>query len=98
VTRDQHLEVLRRYQDQLKGWETERSSLDAHTPPGMSRGVRHANWMVNEMLRRMETGEDKPGQADRWLGFIQGVLWDKGFFSINELIEHNTTELPHDEP
>ena len=28
----------------------------------------------------------------RWLGFIQGTLWAKGYFTIEQLKEHNRKE------
>lgn len=30
-------------------------------------------------------------KAQRWLGFIQGVLWSSGFYSIDELRNHSTS-------
>lgn len=90
VTRDRQISVLRTYQEKLKNWSIERADLHRDKPPGMTWAVRHANWMVHEMLRRMETGEDKPGQADRWIGFIQGIFWCEGLFSIDDMKHHNT--------
>ena len=39
--------------------------------------------------------EDRREKAFRWLGFIQGVLWAEGIYSIDELRDHNR---PADEP
>ena len=41
--------------------------------------LRHLRWMLAEIPK---LPEDK---ANRWLGFVQGVLYDLDFFTINEL-------------
>lgn len=32
-------------------------------------------------------------KAFRWLGFMQGVLWAEGIYSINELKNHNRPDV-----
>lgn len=90
MTRDQQLSVLRAYQDKFANWSVEKADTSFDNNPGMGRAVKHANWMIHEMLQRMKAGEDKPGQVDRWLGFIQGILWCNGLFSIDAMRRHNT--------
>ena len=41
--------------------------------------------MLSEMLNMTDAGK-----LNRWLGFVQGVLFDLDFYSINELREHVT--------
>lgn len=43
------------------------------------------------MLDRMETfiTEGRMDKVYRWLGFIQGVLWMKGFYTLTDLMNHN---------
>jgi len=55
----------------------------------------HCRWMCQEMLRLLNE-EDDVGQYQailekgmRWLGFIQGVLWIEGYYTIDEMREHN---------
>jgi hypothetical protein len=36
--------------------------------------------------------EDSIGKANRWLGFVQGVMWMTGFYSVDEMREHNRSE------
>lgn len=55
----------------------------------MGRMVKHALWMVNDVLTRMEAGDMDEGKANRWLGFIQGALWAAGLFTIDDMREHN---------
>src|SRR4051812_13495948 len=51
--------------------------------------LEHARWMcrrIVEMVR--ERDYDK---ASRWLGFVQGVLWVQGVYSITTMRVHNRT-------
>lgn len=47
----------------------------------------HVAWMVEEAKKLANQG--KIEKANRWLGFIQGFLWAKKFFTIEELKDHN---------
>lgn len=40
------------------------------------------------MCKKIQGISDKE-KAMRWLGFIQGVLWILGVFSISQMREHN---------
>ncbi|HVI42704.1 MAG TPA: hypothetical protein VM577_18890 [Anaerovoracaceae bacterium] len=48
---------------------------------------RHAHllWMIEEILNGNVDGE----KAHRWIGFIQGVLWDDCYFTIEQMKDHN---------
>lgn len=76
----------------LERWSPERCPAAYSGVPGMGRQIKHANWMIHEMLRRMDAGEDRPGQADRWIGFIQAVLWGNGLHTIEEMKGHNLAD------
>lgn len=98
MTREQQIATLHLYRERFHRWSLAQADLTRDTPPGMGRAVKHANWMIHEMLRRMEAGEDKPGQVDRWLGFIQGIFWCHGLFSIESLKTHTALKVErHDE-
>jgi hypothetical protein len=62
--------------------------------PNELQQIQHARWMVEELLGREEMPEDK---LNRWLGFIQGVLWCTGKYSINDMRHHNMGIKPDDE-
>jgi len=90
VTREEQIAVLRLYDEKFENWGLEQCPDGRAEPVGMGRGVKHARWMMQEMIRRIEEeDESSPGQADRWIGFIQGVLWTHGLFSIAEMAAHN---------
>lgn len=95
MTREQQLAVLRAYDEKFKNWDPERTDRHRNLPVGMGRGVRHARWMMQEMIRRLEVDEEaSPGQADRWIGFIQAILWTHGIFSIDDMAKANTDPMP----
>jgi len=47
---------------------------------------------LHAMLHQMECflREGRLDKVFRWLGFIQGVLWIMGVYTVEELKEHNT--------
>lgn len=55
----------------------------------------HARWMCQEMKLMIDRGE-ADDKLNRWLGFVQGVLYAHGIFSINEMREHNRQPLTVD--
>ena len=55
-----------------------------------SRSLGHVYTMLEKMIVFAEEGKD--GKAYRWLGFVQGVLWSDGIYSIDDMREHNTSE------
>jgi hypothetical protein len=91
VTYEQQLAVLRAYDEKFENWEPERADRFRNLPVGMGMGVKHARWMVQEMIRRLEADEEaSPGQADRWIGFVQAIFWTHGIFSIDDMAKANT--------
>jgi hypothetical protein len=47
---------------------------------------RHILWMIEQVLTWQEERTEK---AMRWLGFIQGVLFQKKYYTIKELKHHS---------
>jgi hypothetical protein len=52
----------------------------------------HLGTMIPKMREMVAVG--KREKVFRWLGFMQGVLWANGYFTIDELRAHN---MPKDE-
>lgn len=104
MDKEQVLQVIEQYQSRFSHLTARRlerpTSGGLNLPPNKPEAVRHLRYMCNrveEMLvlvdQMDEACEDFTGVLEkvyRWLGFIQGVLWSQGDFSINELREHNT--------
>ena len=51
------------------------------------KSLNHALWMCTAIEEQMKEG--KYGKAERWLCFIQGVLWMNGLCSIDEMRDDN---------
>ncbi|MEK7089484.1 MAG: hypothetical protein AAB920_01565 [Patescibacteria group bacterium] len=56
-------------------------------------GTPHFHFLAHceSMLDQMEVfiQEDKMDEVFRWLGFIQGVLWQCGIYTVGEMANHN---------
>lgn len=90
MSRDDVLRVFRTYQDLLAKWSPERCPADfGANMPGMGRQLKHARWMIDTMIARMEADDVSEGKAHRWLGFVQCLLWTSGLCSIADLRSHN---------
>lgn len=73
--------------------------LDAAAQPTLFQAVCHALWMCDEMGGRLaahsvsDPGADPAaeGKANRWLGFVQGVLWVAGLRTVAAMRDDNRT-------
>lgn len=61
---------------------------DDEINPSKTQALRHGQWMIGQMLALLEN-PDKKEEVQKWLGFIQGILWCCGIYSIAKLREHN---------
>ena len=87
MTRGQIHDVVRRYDVELaeRGYLVERA--DTTSFPSSVGGLKHVRWLIAEMLNpEKERSEEKD---QRWLGFIQGVLWCHGIATIDKMKGHN---------
>lgn len=49
--------------------------------------MQHAAWMLDEMGEW--DIEEKWEKVNRWLGFVQGILWMTGVYTIPQMADHN---------
>ena len=49
--------------------------------------LHHCHSMLDKMVEFVAEG--KTEKAFRWLGFIQGVLWARGYYTLDQLKDHN---------
>jgi hypothetical protein len=98
MTNDQVLQVLLFYDEHLtkiekveglKRWTHDLNEADELILATKSEQLKHARWMVSEMIEKITSGEMGEGKAFRWLGFLQGVFWSQGVFRLEELKAHN---------
>lgn len=47
----------------------------------------HARWMCQEIPGLVQIGQS--AKAERWLCFVQGILWCEGILTIDEMREDN---------
>lgn len=88
MTGDKVLEVIALYRAEFKKWGIEEEKHPYDTLPDSDKvALRHCH----QMLDRMEefVRDERIGKAFRWLGFLQGVLWRCGVFTLEELMDHN---------
>lgn len=59
--------------------------------PDIPSASAHAHWMCLEIPGLLET-DNGFAKANRWLGFIQGVLWTSGVFTIEDMRDDNRSK------
>jgi hypothetical protein len=67
--------------------------------PSFMMAYMHCSGMLTKMKKFLD--ENQIEKTMRWLGFIQGVLWVSGAFSLEELESHNRPDegvVPKDPP
>lgn len=69
------INACKKYEDDIKKWYHSDADLD------------HVEWMTKQIPDFLAAGRKE--KANRWLGFIQGVLWAKEIYTIEEMKEHN---------
>jgi hypothetical protein len=52
--------------------------------------LRHVVWMCGEVIQFADT--QRMAKANRWIGFIQGVLWSHSLMTIDQMRKHNMPE------
>ena len=104
MTDDTIRAVLDRYETELKSLLP---SAARATFPSVQADVLHYQHLLTMLpkMREMQATAADADSADeyiaareklmRWLGFVQGALWVKGIYGIDEMREHNK---PPDEP
>lgn len=85
MTREKCLEVVDRYERFLAPLGPHKKDRDM---------VEHILGMLPKMREMLLDSGDHydpwtRGKFMRWLGFIQGVLWQRKWFTLEELKEHN---------
>lgn len=55
--------------------------------------VSHLKFMIPEMREMFLDDSEEREKLMRWLGFVQGALWARGYISIDDCRELNTKEV-----
>ncbi len=81
-------EIISIYRKYLKEWPVVPRDLPHNLRAPSSLGAyAHCLGMLDKMEKFLEEGRFE--KAMRWLGFIQGVFWCTGAFSLEELMNHS---------
>ena len=92
MTLEKMKKVLQMYDEKLISFEAIKNTC------GNLGSLSHSRWMCLDMLQwdllnpHFDTNaieSDDREKAMRWLGFIQGVLFAKGVYTVDEMREHN---------
>ncbi len=59
--------------------------------------VAHLKHMIVAMRKMPLDDTAKREKLMRWLGWMQGALWSRGYFSLDTFREMNTVEDKHDD-
>lgn len=90
MTNDQILAVVEKYRAKLQMPASytvaKRADENSNEHTGQTT-YNHVLWMLGEIPELLATY--KREKAMRWLGFVQGVLWSMGIYSIVDLKEDN---------
>lgn len=49
--------------------------------------LQHVRWMCQQIPKMLDEGHLE--KVNRWLGFIQGVLWLENIYTIDQMRNHN---------
>ena len=85
MTDQKILEVLDRYDKHLSHVLSQEATPDGYINKEEIPG--HLKSMIPKI--RGYLAEGRREKAFRWLGFMQGVLWRQGVYSLNDLKNHN---------
>lgn len=96
MTGDQIASVAAKYEGGLRSYPAERWPGDKPIwPPGNhdhhDGALGHVRWMCQQIPAFLKEGRVE--KANRWLGFVQGVLWAIGHKSIDSMRDDNVAEV-----
>lgn len=92
MTPDKILEVVGLYETMLQrhGDAPARIGPDSISQSDVRRySTKRAHLLTMPPRIREFVAAGRTEKAFRWLGFIQGALWADGYYSVDELAEHN---------
>jgi hypothetical protein len=88
VNADKMLEVVRQYRTLLLHIPPASGPFDKQPSP--REAYAHLNGMLDSIESFVKEGTPEAwDKANRWLGFMQGVFWMNGTFTLDQMREHN---------
>jgi hypothetical protein len=87
MTRNQIIELAKKYKTEIIDRKKLPKEYDKFIHVADGRGtLEHAAWMC-EQIEKCTFDIEK---INRWLGFVQGVLWNNSYRSIEEMCQENS--------
>lgn len=83
MTKEQLQNICIKYYTILNKLEEKEATRENDNPDSLV----HLKWMLLNIPLIMDEG--KIDKANRWLGFVQGVLWSRRILNINEMKDDN---------
>lgn len=88
MTPEKVLDVIEIYQRKFDEMSVKRISYSHDdTLEDPDQAIEHCHGMLATVVRLIGTGQAI--EAERWLGFVQGCLWQSGVYTLEELNNHN---------
>ncbi len=88
MTDEKNLSLIAQYRVHLERVKAEAVAADYDAcEPSRETALNHLLSMLPKMEAFIREGQRE--KFFRWLGFMQGVLWTLGEFSLNDLRDHN---------
>lgn len=81
-------EITDKYITELenRGW-VDNQMPNKSLKPDVKDALSHVLWMLYEIQTFAEANNLE--KANRWLGFVQGILWVRGIYSIQQMMADN---------
>jgi len=92
--------VVEKYRNLLV--KIEKLEIGNSETPSLPRALAHANGMLDRMEEFLDEtqygGSPTPKNSswdkfNRWLGFVQAILWVNGYFTLDQLKNHNRSHI-----
>ncbi len=93
------LKIIEHYREELEDWLGYKPKRfdEFDGAPSYDEQLEHVLWMIHEIPVLIEKQQQESYTRDynkinRWLGFIQGIMWANGFYNIAFLKKQNSGE------
>ncbi len=88
MTGEKILEAVEHYRLRFKSADVKKERHSgAQIMKSSEHALRHCHWMLDGIAEFTKNGELE--KAQRWLCFVQGVLWQNLYYTIDDMREHN---------
>lgn len=85
---EQLLDLIEKYRGNFVEFDADKVEYPEHLfLEPIELGIYHCHGMLDKMVEFVREGRME--KANRWLGFVQGVLWANGIYTLEDFKEHN---------